>query len=63
MDGVDITKLTDTEVTRLLVQVAESSGLEDDMFDELAEDFAEMQRRCSYGYSKLGSQERRSRRC
>jgi len=40
MDGVDITKLTDTEVTRLLVQVAEKSGLEDDMFDELAEDFA-----------------------
>ena len=40
MDGVDITKLTDTEVTRLLVQVAENCGLEDDIFDELAEDFA-----------------------
>jgi hypothetical protein len=37
---VDITQLTDTEVTQLLVDAVKNGELEEDAFDELAEDFA-----------------------
>lgn len=40
MTGIDIGKMTDSEVTCFLLRIIQSGNFSDDVFDELAEDFA-----------------------